>query len=172
MVRTLNYIENIEKDIKKILSKTTWDKTIEIQGYMMVEHENGDIEYKYMPKPLQKQVITYINMHPRSRLTKAYAGGDNITFKSKGYIEPQEFSFKTLNDNMKCVLGLNYVEPDFELLPEKNLKIIKYDFSTKPSGYKLLKRFINDNPSNVISNFQIIRFDDESNMCEFVLNTL
>lgn len=172
MVRNLNYIENIEKDIKRILSKTTWDKTIDIQGYMMVEKDNGDIEYKYMPKPLQEKVINYIKSHPRSRLSKAYVNGENITFKSKGYEKPFDFSFHALNENMKNVLGLKYVEPDFELIGEKNLKIVKYDFSYKPSGYTLLKRFISDNPNNLISNFQITRFHDDSKVCEFVLKDI
>ena len=149
--RNLHNIEIIEKDIKRVLTKTTWDKTIEIQGYMMTEMSNGDIEYRYMPKPLQKKVIDYMNMHPRSRLAKSYVKDRNIRFRNKGYAKPENCSFNRLDSTLKNALGMNYVEPDFRLLAEEHLQVAEYDFSRKSYGYDLLKRFIHDNPSNIVS---------------------
>lgn len=79
-------IETLEKDMKRILSKTTWDKTAEIiGGDLGVKRDSGDIEYVNMPQPLQDEILQYIYEHPRSRLSKSYVGGENITFKNYGY---------------------------------------------------------------------------------------
>lgn len=141
-------IEVIEKDLKRVLSKTTWDKTIEIQGYLFIEKDDGDIEYKYMPKPLQAKVIRYIIDHPRSRLAKSFVKDENIRFGNKGYLK-KELSFNELNRSLRGVLGMNYVEPYFII--DNVAKRAVYDFSVKTYGFKLLTWFIHDNPNNPIS---------------------
>ncbi len=79
-------IETLERDMKRVLTKTTWDKTTEIMGgKLSVKRSNGDVEYVNMPQPLQEDILQYIYEHPRSRLSKAYVGGKNITCKNYGY---------------------------------------------------------------------------------------
>lgn len=156
LVEKLYSVETLEKDMQRIISKTTWSKTEEIIGGSLgIELDNGDMEYVNMPKPLQSKILDYIYAHPSSRLSKAYVGGENIRFKNYGYEDkgdciskPRKVKYEKLDKEIRSVLGDFYVEPQFDYTDTH--RFVTYDFNGNNDGFSLLKEHIEQNPKSVI----------------------
>ena len=80
--------ELLEYDLRRIVGKRNWDATVDLLGDLGFVGDDGSVQYRKLPKPLQGKVKDYIREHPRSRLAKCFVreGGGDITFKPR---EPQ-----------------------------------------------------------------------------------